>query len=260
MNKSNDINDIKVIEEIFKGPFSEVYKVSIGNNIYVKKIVKNKSLFLREIEILKKISSIHSPIIHNFYKDINSYIIILEYIDGLDLKNYINKNKLTKEQIFFIIKQIIKGFINIHNNHVYHRDIKPENIMITKDGIVKIIDYGLSCIIGKNCDKLIKGTPFYVAPELFFKSGFIEEKDWYTNELYSIGCVLYFILHGYSPYENKNINSLKELKEIVKSNKDTPYDNTEYHDIDFILNKLLLKNPSQRISLEEALKLIEEIS
>ena len=196
--------EIKKIEEIFKGPFSEVYKVSIGDNIYVKKVIKNEDLFLRETDTLSLLHNIHYPKIYS------SYIIILEYIDGLDLKNYINKNKLSKDKILVIIKQILKAFINMHNNNVYHRDIKPGNIMITKDGIVKIIDYGFSCIKGKNCDKLLKGTPFYVAPELFVKkSGFIEEKDWHTNEIYSIGCVLYFLINGYSPYENKNIKSLK---------------------------------------------------
>jgi serine/threonine protein kinase len=133
--------------------------------------------------------------------------------------------------------------------------------MITKGGLVKIIDYGFSCIKGENCDKSLRGTPYYVAPELFhIKSGSIEEKDWESSELYSIGCVLYFIIHGYSPYEGiKIINSIDQLKQMVKSDKDTPYDPSEHEDIDFIIKKLLEKNQYERISLERALELINKI-
>lgn len=245
--------------QLYKGSLSEVYKISIGEEVSVKKVIGNQQLFLREVATLQRIDTLHSPRLYTFYEEDGKYVIIQEFVDGMDCKRYISTKILGKDQFIFLCIQILEGFISIHNRGVYHRDIKPKNIMITDGGIVKIIDYGLSCIKDENCDKQLKGTPYYIAPELFtIEKNQIEESNWHSGEIYSIGCLLYFILHGYAPYELITSN-IKELKRLITSSEPTPYDRTKYKDIDIIIYRLLLKDPRKRITLEEALERFKNI-
>jgi serine/threonine protein kinase len=258
-NNEEKEDNIKIISQLYKGSLSEVYKIAIGDEMYVKKVIANQKLFLREVAILQRIDNLHSPRLHTFYEEDGKYVIIQEFVDGMDCKGYIASKSLSKDQFIFLCIQILKGFLSIHNSGVYHRDVKPANVMITDGGIVKIIDYGLSCIKGENCDKHLKGTPYYIAPELFtIEKNQIEEANWHTGEIYSIGCLLYFILHGYAPYELITSN-LQTLKRMIASDEPTPYDRTKYKDIDMIIYRLLMKDPRKRMTLEEALERFRNI-
>lgn len=282
MNEKSDDSvrdDIQIINELYNGSLSKVYKIRIGDRIYVKKIVNDKRLFLREVKILQKVSHVNTPQLIHFYEDdidgkaIHKYVMIQEFIDGMDLRSYVcHHNKLKRDTIIDIMIQILEGFIYLHRHNIYHRDIKPANIMITNDQIVKIIDYGFSCIAGSYvddevyCDKKLKGTPNYLAPELFKhdndivltdtpsrpKVDDISEELWASAEVYSVGCILYFLLYGHAPYEGY-------------ANEETLYINEskyKYEDIDqinHIVRGLLAKNPQNRLSLEKVLELLKNL-
>lgn len=268
--------DVRVIKEIHNGPLSKVYQVRIGDHIYVKKIIDNKKLFLREVKILQKVSHVNIPQLIDFYEekgDKEKYVIIQEFVDGIDVRSYVCYSKSSKpkrEDLLSIMIQILEGFLNLHQHNIYHRDIKPANIMITRDHNVKIIDYGLSCIAGSSeedevyCDKKLKGTPHYIAPELFKNDKDVTEEMWRTAEVYSVGCILYFLLHGHAPYEGYAID-IKDLREMIESDEETPYDESRYRDIsnikdvDIIVKGLLHKNPQKRLSLEEALVSLKNV-
>lgn len=268
---------------LYSGPLSKVYKITTTDQEKIKKFVYDEKLFLRELKILKKISEPpnNHPNIPRLYEfstepieifnekkqaNVNSYILVQEFIDGFDLKKYYTEFSwnLNKNTIVLLIKQILEAFIFLHNNGIYHRDIKPANLMITSDNIIKVIDFGLSCISDNEekdeafCTPGLKGTPMYIAPELFSNKDNITLDNWRTAEIYSVGCVLYYLLHGFAPYE-KTVKDLKNLVKIVKENQPVPYIKSKYTDIDNIIKKLLIKEPSERSSLEEALLEITKI-
>ena len=155
---------------------------------------KRKCVY-REIEIMKNIDHKNIVKLHEVIQTQKQILIIMEYINGISMREYYNKNikhqKLNpqKELIiknFFI--QIFSAMSYIHKNHMAHRDIKLENILIDKNQQIKIIDFGFGMYNPE--DKLqgfFCGTPNYMPPEIIVKKHYIGQKA----DLWSLGVLLY---------------------------------------------------------------------
>jgi serine/threonine protein kinase len=171
--------------------------------------VKNfETHFNREVEVLRNLKDCENIIkMIKFYE--KDKVIDLEYAQGGDLHNFImnrsqykNYNGLEKQKKQIqIIKGILSGLKCMHDNNFIHNDLKPQNIVLTKDLTSKLIDFSFSRQVDENGQfeekYSIGGTPFYSAPEIFSyfenKGPFIYSK---TNDIYSLGLILYFILYG----------------------------------------------------------------
>ena len=185
--------------------------------------------------------------------------IVMEFIDGVELKDKIKSNLLPIDEAINISIQIAEGLEAAHKKGVVHRDIKSQNIMITSDGKVKIMDFGLAKIKGGS--QLTKigstvGTAAYMSPEQ--AKG--EEVDQRTD-IWSLGVILYEMLTGKLPfegdYEQAVIYSiLNELpKSITMQRTDVP------ETILKISDRLLQKNPDQRYSsMKEILKDFDSVT
>lgn len=125
------------------------------------------------------------------YEEKNELILVLQYMEGENLFNYVkNKQKLSENQIYLIFEQILKGLLFLQCYGVIHRDLKPENILFSdknEKSALKIADFGLSTFIGKK-EKLKEqcGTPGFMAPEIFTPEGYDENVD-----VFSLGIILY---------------------------------------------------------------------
>lgn len=125
------------------------------------------------------------------YEDKNELILVLQYMDGENLFNYVKNNKkLNENQIYNIFEQILKGLLFLQCYGVIHRDLKPENILFSdknEKSTLKIADFGLSIFMDKT-EKLKDqcGTPGFMAPEIFSPEGYDESVD-----VYSLGIILY---------------------------------------------------------------------
>jgi serine/threonine protein kinase len=172
----------------------------------------------------------------------------MEYADGGELFNYIVNNKrLDETEASYFYVQIINGLEHIHKNNIVHRDLKPENLLISEGRVLKIIDFGLSNSY-KNGQLLQTpcGSPCYAAPEMILGKR-------YTGinvDIWSTGIILYAMVCGYLPFEDKNNNKL--YKKILECKLDFPGYLSE-HCKDFI-KKILTTNPQKRIKLEEIKK------
>lgn len=205
-----------------------------------------------ELSLLKSIA--HSNIIRyiSAYKDKESFYIVTEYCEGGELFNKIVEQSGVDElEAWDIISKLLQAVRYLHDRNICHRDLKPENILFKRKDTsldVKIIDFGLSKQL-KDGERMRKklGTPYYLAPEV------LEENYGREVDMWSIGVITYVILWGYPPFYG---NGAKELfKNIYHVNyefcdEDWGFISDEAKDF---ISRLLVKDPSSRMSVEEAL-------
>jgi serine/threonine protein kinase len=172
----------------------------------------------------------------------------MEYADGGELFNHIvDKKRLDETEASFFYVQIINGLENIHKNNIVHRDLKPENLLISENKVLKIIDFGLSNTSKPN--QLLQtpcGSPCYAAPEMILGKRY----SGLNVDIWSTGIILYAMVCGYLPFEDKNNNKL--YKKILECKLEFPSYLSE-NCKDFIC-RILNTNPQKRIKLEEIKK------
>ena len=263
--KINDkLNKYLIIKEIGKGAYAHVKLVldKINKNKYAMKVYEREKLndstkrkcVYREIEIMKNIDHKNIVKLHEVIQTQKQILIIMEYINGISMREYYNKNikhqKLNpqKELIiknFFI--QIFSAMSYIHKNHIAHRDIKLENILIDKNQQIKRIDFGFGMYNPE--DKLqgfFCGTPNYMPPEIIVKKHYIGQKA----DLWSLGVLLYKMLCADFPFFGNN------EKELYKMSRKGKFNIPDYisNNLKVILNGLINVNPDKRMSCDEVLQ------
>lgn len=201
----DQLNDFKVIEEIGSGGGGKVLKVENKNVIYAMKVmnVSNKSEeniiafrhFIKEYEIMNMLN--HPNILKTFgifLSDENNRPSILLEFCPINLNDLITKkNSLSNVQIVCTIYQIIEGMKYVHFQKIIHRDLKPSNILITKDGTVKICDFGISQLMTteQQLTTCGIGTQKFMAPEIINEEDYDEKVD-----VYSFGVLVFAILNN----------------------------------------------------------------
>ena len=263
--KINDkLNKYLIIKEIGKGAYAHVKLVldKINKNKYAMKVYEREKLndstkrkcVYRGIEIMKNIDHKNIVKLHEVIQTQKQILIIMEYINGISMREYYNKNikhqKLNpqKELIiknFFI--QIFSAMSYIHKNHMAHRDIKLENILIDKNQQIKRIDFGFGMYNPE--DKLqgfFCGTPNYMPPEIIVKKHYIGQKA----DLWSLGVLLYKMLCADFPFFGNN------EKELYKMSRKGKFNIPDYisNNLKVILNGLINVNPDKRMSCDEVLQ------
>lgn len=135
------------------------------------------------------------------------YYIVMEFVDGVNLRDLLADGKMDAEQALAIIPPICEALQFAHDKGIVHRDIKPENLLIDRDGRVKIADFGIASLIGAVAEK--SGTPPYMAPEQGTKGGVDHRAD-----IYALGVVLYEMLTGERPSSPLDLPSQKVRLDI----------------------------------------------
>ena len=209
----------------------------------------DKKRLEKEINILKKI---HHPNIVKLFCVIETerqIFIIMEYIKGNELFQYIlMKKKLEEEEACYYFLQIINCIDYLNKLKISHRDLKAENIIIeqnTKE--IRLIDFGLSNIYENN--QLLStacGSPVYAAPEML--EGKLYKGS--TVDLWSAGIVLYYMLCGNFPFED--ISNDKLYKKILKGKFDIPKFLSK--NVKDLINRILVVNPQKRINIKDIKK------
>ncbi|KAH7434669.1 hypothetical protein KP509_06G029500 [Ceratopteris richardii] len=171
---------------------------------------------------------------------------VMEYVTGGELFNKINRyGKLKEDDGRKYFQQLINAVDYCHSRGVYHRDLKPENLLLDSDGNLKISDFGLSAL-PQQCreDGLLHttcGTPNYVAPEVIVDKGY----DGAKADLWSCGVILYVLLAGFLPFDDKNITNL--YKKIYKGEFNYPpwFSSGAKR----LISRILTPNPKHRITM-----------
>ena len=244
------------IKFIGKGAFSEVYLVQDKKTekIYAKKCIHQKNITLKELEliIMKKIKHPNIVSFYSSYQENDSLNIIIEYCEKGDLHQFLNGRKMKEKHALHYFYQILQGLNYLHSNNIIHRDIKPQNILVDKNNVCKIADFGFARY--KEEDKLLKtmcGSPLYMAPEIIKKQHYTESAD-----IWSAGVLFFQMLTGTQPFE---CSSFYELSKLVDEGEDSikypPYISAISRDI---LQKVLIFDYNKRINIHECIDMVNK--
>ena len=266
-NCLNKINNYKMLKLLGKGSYGEVKlaidKISLKKyaiKIYPKKILedpKKKNNIENEIKILKQLDNINIMKLYEIIKTDNYKYLIMEYIEGISLLDIIKKEKnhyLEEKRALKIFKQIIQAINYCQSKNICHRDIKLENILIIKDDVVKLIDFGFAVITDKETyQTLLCGSPSYMAPEIVKREKYIAQ----YSDIWSLGVLFYSMLYGRFPFKGK---TQKELFENIKKGEVEFPDYININEkIISLIKKIFVISPMQRPSLNEILDEINNI-
>jgi hypothetical protein len=213
-------------EELGSGKFGKVklgYEKISKKTVAIKAIEKAKlkgtefEMVKTEIEIMKFCKHKNIVRLIDHFEDMENIYIVLEYLPGGNLNFFLSKQQklLSEERIKGLILQLARGIAYLHNFGIVHRDLKPENTMmsdLSDDAHVKIVDFGLSKILGINeKSNEAYGTLSYAAPEVIQKNDYNNKID-----IWSLGVVMYFMICGYLPFYDKNNDLDKIAAEVIK--------------------------------------------
>ena len=254
--KGQKINDrYQIIKSIGEGGMANVYlayDTILDRNVAVKVLrgdLATDEKFVRRFqrEALSASSLSHPNIVevYDVGEDNGQYYIVMEYIEGCQLKQLLKKRgRLTLSEVIDIMLQITDGLSVAHDAYIIHRDIKPQNIMILDSGLVKITDFGIA--MAMNSTQLtqtnsVMGSVHYLPPEQANGKGSTLQSD-----IYSMGILMYELLTGELPYKGDNAVeiALKHLKEKIPSVRDKYPEIPQ--SVENIIIKATAKNPKNR--------------
>ena len=214
------------------------------NKQKIKKECCSLSLIYNEINIHSRL--IHPNIIrmYNVYEDNSIIKIMMEYANKGNLYEYIklNRNGLKEVDAFKYFYQVIAAILFLHEHNIIHRDIKPENLLLTDEDIIKLCDFGWSKEIDLAKRSTFCGTVEYMAPEIVNNENYDLGID-----IWSLGILLYELIHGFSPFNAKNSH---EIMLKIKEHKIIYY-KTISDECKHLIEVLLNPNPEQRIKVKD---------
>ncbi len=247
----------EITELIGVGGMAEVYKgVDVIDNkpvaikILKKEYAENEEFLRRFRNESKAIAVLSHPNIVKIYdvgfSDKLQYIV-MEYIDGITLKEYIEEERVLtwKDTVHFVI-QILRALQHAHDKGIVHRDIKPQNIMMFSDGTIKVMDFGIAKFAreeGKTATDQAIGSVHYISPEQ--ASGAVTDAK---SDIYSVGAMMYEMLSGRKPFDSDNpvaiaVMHMHDIPERPRAiNPDIP------DGLEEIILKAMEKAPADRYS------------
>ena len=205
-------NRYEILEAIGSGGMAVVYKARCHrlNRLVAIKILKDDYLedeefrrrFHSEGQAVAMLSHPNIVSVYDVSTSITADYIVMELIDGITLKQYMEKKGVLnwKETLHFAI-QIAKALEHAHGRGIVHRDIKPHNVMVLKNGSVKVTDFGIARMMsqGNTLTKEALGSVHYISPEQA-KGGRVDNR----SDLYSLGVVMYEMMSGRPPYDGES--------------------------------------------------------
>ena len=247
------------LQQLGEGGFGKCYKIKNeeNNEIYAGKFLSKENLnnltsqeFLKKRQKLYNEIKIHKSINHpnivkyyHSFEDSDNLCILLEYCET-DLGRILKKRKrLTELEVQYYLKHLIEALKYLHEQKIIHRDLKPSNILITKNMVLKLSDFGLA----KETEDAKKeseycGTEPYLAPEIF-KFNYSYEID-----IWSLGIIMYQLIYGVLPFKKNKEENLynKLINKDYKFPEDIPVSNAAKD----LIKQILVPNPIDRPKLD----------
>jgi len=260
----------EIIEQIGVGGMAKVYKAKdkLLDRFVAIKILKEQyaeddeflKKFNNEAQSAAKLSHINIVNVFDIGQDLYNgqmiYYIVMEYVEGKTLKDYIiDEGKLSNHDIIDYSTQIAQALKTAHQAGIIHRDIKPQNILIDNYGLLKVTDFGIARVSSNatiTYTSSILGTVHYISPEQA-KGKIVDEK----SDLYSLGAVMYEMATGKVPFDADNSVGIAVMHiqdQAIEPKEINP--NLSDH-LNYIIMKLLSKDPSERFL--NAIELIDAL-
>ena len=244
----------EILGRVGSGGMADVYKGKDHklNRFVAIKVLKSDyrtdEVFIRKfLSEAQAAAGLMHPNVVNVYdvgQDRGLYYMVMELVEGITLKDYIEKKgKLSPKETVSISIQMVTGLQAAHNQHIVHRDIKPQNIIISKDGKVKVTDFGIAraTTSTQTISTSVMGSVHYTSPEQA-RGGVVDQK----SDIYSIGITMYEMVTGHVPFDGDSTVTvaLKHLQEEITSPADEVPDLP--YSLECIIMKCTQKNPAMR--------------
>jgi serine/threonine protein kinase len=257
------LGDYALLRELGRGGMGVVYKARhvLLNQIVAVKVLtesylgepKAVSRFRREMRSIGALNHPNIVAAHNAGQEGNTHYLVMEFVDGVNLHQLVRRRgPLPVGTACELICQAAKGLAHAHEHGLVHRDIKPANLMLSRYGVVKILDLGLARL---HVDReflprltqtgLIVGTVGYMAPEQTLDSSSVDIRA----DIYSLGCTLFYLLTAGPPYGDESCemtlmtlraHAIEPIPSLSACRPDCP------RELDDILHRMLAKQPKDR--------------
>lgn len=243
----------EIIDKVGTGGMADVYNAKdlrLNRNVAIKVLKQeysNDAKFVSKFRAeAQSVAGLSHPNVVNVYdvgEDDNLYYIVMELVEGITLKKFIEKKgRLEINEAIGIGIQIAQGIEEAHKNHIIHRDIKPQNIIISKEGKVKVTDFGIAKAATSNTiTSNAMGSVHYISPEQA-RGGYSDEK----SDMYSLGVTMYEMLSGKVPFEGESTVTVAFAHVHEEATHLDELDNTIPRSLSRIVQKCMQKKPDMR--------------
>lgn len=250
----------EVVDKVGSGGMADVYNardLRLNRNVAIKVLKQeysNDAKFVAKFRgEAQSVAGLSHPNIVNVYDvedDENLHYIVMELVEGITLKKFIErKGRLEINEAIGIGIQIAQGMEEAHKNGIIHRDIKPQNIIISKEGKVKVTDFGIAKAATSNTiTSNAMGSVHYISPEQA-RGGYSDEK----SDIYSLGVTIYEMLSGRVPFEGDSTVSVAFAHVHEDAPKLIEIDDTIPRSLSRIVQKCMQKKPDMRYENADAL-------
>lgn len=250
----------EILEKIGSGGMSDVYKAKCHklNRPVAVKVLKQEysadknfvSKFWAEAQSAACLTHSNIVNVYDVGNEQDVYYIVMELVEGITLKKYIEKKgKLEVRESIGIAMQVCQGIEAAHEQKIIHRDIKPQNIMISKDGKVKVTDFGIArAATTQTISSNAMGSVHYISPEQA-RGGYCDER----SDIYSMGIVLYEMLTGQVPFEGESTVQVALMHIQTEMVPPTMHEPTIPVSLEKIILKCTQKKPEARYASVAAL-------
>ncbi|KAL2430384.1 Cytokinesis protein sepH [Exophiala dermatitidis] len=250
------LKDYQLGDCLGKGAFGSVYRAlnwGTGETVAVKQIKladlpkSELRVIMLEIDLLKNLDHPNIVKYHGFVKTPETLNIILEYCENGSLHS-ISKNfgRFPENLVALYMSQVLQGLVYLHEQGVIHRDIKGANILTTKQGLVKLADFGVASRTTGLHESSVVGTPYWMAPEVIELTGATTASD-----IWSLGCTVIELLDGKPPYHT--LQPMPALFRIVNDDHPPLPQGASPGVLDFLM-QCFQKDPNLRVSAKKLLK------
>lgn len=250
----------EIIDRVGSGGMADVYNgkdLRLNRNVAIKILKQeysNDAKFVSKFRAeAQSVAGLSHPNVVNVYdvgEDDNLYYIVMELVEGITLKKFIEKKgKLEINEAIGIGIQIAQGIEEAHKNHIIHRDIKPQNIIISREGKVKVTDFGIAKAATSNTiTSNAMGSVHYISPEQA-RGGYSDEK----SDIYSLGVTIYEMLLGKVPFEGESTVSVAFAHVHEEAAHLDEVDPSIPRSLSRIVQKCMQKKPDMRYESADAL-------
>ncbi|EED23675.1 serine-threonine kinase SepH [Talaromyces stipitatus ATCC 10500] len=252
----SELKDYQLGDCLGKGAFGSVYRAlnwNTGETVAVKQIKladlpkSELRVIMLEIDLLKALDHPNIVKYHGFVKTPDTLNIILEYCENGSLHSIAkNFGRFPENLVALYMSQVLQGLLYLHDQGVIHRDIKGANILTTKQGLVKLADFGVASRTTGLHESSVVGTPYWMAPEVIELSGATTASD-----IWSLGCTVIELLDGKPPYHK--LQPMPALFRIVNDDH-PPLPQGASPGVKDFLMQCFQKDPNLRVSARKLLR------
>ena len=245
-----------IVEEIGQGAMGVVYKAvdplidrtvaikTINLDLSKEELANFEKRFQREVQSAGKLNHPNIVTVYDVGRTEGVAYMAMEFLEGKELREILDSGVvLPIEKIAHIASQVAEGLAFAHEHGIVHRDVKPANVMVMKNGLVKITDFGIAQMssASRTMSGMVMGSPKYMSPEQVVGQGVDGRSD-----IFSLGVVLYEMLAGKTPFTGENISAI--MYQILNDEPIPPkaFNQNIPDSINFIVLKALAKHPDKR--------------